>query len=224
MTMSDYISFAGVLIAAITAIGAIVSTRNTRKQVGEASRTAKEAERKSQELAEETARLQALDWTTQYFEGVRAWASTATDTISELIHLAHVENDSERRNHWNSVRARLSALIDQGRWHFPNERENEIGLHKPPAYRGSRQNILDWLVWAYDAYPQPPGHFRTGNGDTLNSNSYDRAVKCQREFVSEIQRVLDPRERESRVAETLEKFRIANSMRDPSDAERKPAG
>jgi hypothetical protein len=224
MTPSDYIALAGLLIAAATAIGTIISGRKTRKEAEAAGRAAQDAQQTSHRMAEETARIQALDWTSQHFRDVRAWGTEVTNAISDLIHLSHIEDAGIRHDRWNSTRARISALIDRGRWHFPNEMHESLGLEKPPAYRGSRQNILDWLVWAYDAYPKPPLYFdpEQGKQDAYTAEAYGRAVSYQREFVSEIQRTLNPRERHARVSEILERFRIADSMRDPSDAERRP--
>ena len=43
--------------------------------------------------------------------------------------------------------ATLSALIERGRFFFPNiDRGNGFGEEKPPAYRGYRNLALDFLV------------------------------------------------------------------------------
>lgn len=47
--------------------------------------------------------------------------------------------------------ARLSALIEQGRFFFPNiDRDDGFGDDKPPAYRGYRNLALDFLVAYYN--------------------------------------------------------------------------
>src|SRR3546814_5379018 len=48
------------------------------------------------------------------------------------------------------ILARLSALLDSGRWYFPNRHAEQIGSHKPAAYRGLRQPVLDAIFAAYD--------------------------------------------------------------------------
>lgn len=44
--------------------------------------------------------------------------------------------------------ARLSALIDLGRFYFPNI-STERGQYKPYAFQGIRDVIIDLLVWSY---------------------------------------------------------------------------
>ncbi len=227
MTTSDYIAIAGATISGLAAIAAIASGAKARSDAQKANRSAAAAQAEANRMATEAARLQALDWTSQYFSDVRIWGSEATDAISDLIHLALIRDDTTRQEKWFATRAKISALIDRGRWHFPNERAETFGLDKPPAYRGSRQRILDCLIWAYDIYKTPPVFFDAASDtpDSLHPDAYSDLVNIQREFVSEVQRVLNPREREKRVGELLERFGEADSMRDPSDCNRpKPKG
>ncbi len=74
----------------------------------------------------------------------------------------------------------LTSLIDIGRFYFPNNKDN-IGLDKPIAYRGHRSQVLDLLVYAYEiGHSEQPIHFQ------------DHLVVLQREFTSEIFKVLKP--------------------------------
>ncbi|MEM7481608.1 MAG: hypothetical protein AAF481_10580 [Acidobacteriota bacterium] len=55
------------------------------------------------------------------------------------------------------LRARLSALIEQGRFFFPNiDKGDGHGDDKPPAYRGYRNLGLDFLVASYNLLQQVP--------------------------------------------------------------------
>lgn len=97
-----------------------------------------------------------------------------------------------------SCRHRLSALIDRGRFFVPNYTPDEIGLHKPPAFRGVRHAALDYLVAAErvlsDAEPEYVEQFGSIRG-TL--------VVIKREFVSEIQEILDPRSQNKAIADLI---------------------
>ncbi len=216
---SDYISIAAVFVSGLAAIAAIVSGQRARKDAERANKSALDAQGEANRVATEATRLQALEWTSQYFSDVRAWGDECSNAISEAIHLSHIRDDKRREESWNSVRSRLSALVDRGRWYFPNRFEAEYGIEKPPAYRGLRQRILDYVVAAYDAYPIPPAFYdpSSNSNDVVTQDAYGRLVFCQRGFVSEIQDALNPRHREKQVEEILEQFGATENMRIPSD-------
>lgn len=75
----------------------------------------------------------------------------------------------------------LSALIDLGRFYFPNNTDN-IGKNKPEAYRGHRSNVIDLLVYAYEI----------GHAEQIDRFQEHLRVLQQR-FTSEIFKVLKPR-------------------------------
>lgn len=82
---------------------------------------------------------------------------------------------------------RLSALVDQGRMFFENEKFGEYGLSKLPAYRGLRPKVLDPLVATYlaiNALDFP---------DSLPDESRNRRlIGWRRYFVSVLQKELNP--------------------------------
>lgn len=156
--------------------------------------------------------MHALDWTDQFFTGVREWSKEVVDCISLCIHLPEVEGDEERQQSWNRTRTALAALCDRGRWFFPNKFEDQYGTQREPAYRGLRRRILDHVVAAYDAIKTCPSH-----GDR---SAHPLLVASQRGFVSEVQTVLNPRHREDQIAAVLARFGIADRMRDAGDDEK----
>lgn len=49
--------------------------------------------------------------------------------------------------------AKLSSLIESGRFYFPNiDRKDGFGKQKPIAYQGYRNVILDFLVYEYQLF------------------------------------------------------------------------
>lgn len=78
--------------------------------------------------------------------------------------------------------AQLSALIEQGRFFFPNiDRGDAFGNEKPPAYRGYRNLALDMLVASYNVLEKVP----TGKGKT-------QAERLQRHFTSIVYEIVRP--------------------------------
>ena len=86
--------------------------------------------------------------------------------------------------------ARLSMLIEKGRFFFPNvDKKDGHGKNKPTAYRGHRQVILDFLVFSYDIFNRDDaekyfGHvlrlqklFTSKIFDILTPKSYVKSVK-----------------------------------------------
>ena len=102
------------------------------------------------------------------------------------------------------VMYKLSSAIDRGRWFFPNQWNDEIGLHKEPAYRGLRQPILDHLVAAYDLVKNMKA--------ATDGASVSDLVHYQRCFVSEVQQVLNPRRRNEEVERVNKQFTISEKL------------
>jgi hypothetical protein len=78
--------------------------------------------------------------------------------------------------------AQLSALIEQGRFYFPNIKLNIKGSQKPTAYQGNRNVILEFLIFSYDI-------IKSENAKTYTDHLY----RLQREFTSRIFDIIQPR-------------------------------
>jgi hypothetical protein len=89
------------------------------------------------------------------------------------------------------ILVRLSSLIDRGRWFFPNELQEGIGLDKPEAYQGYRHSVLDSLVRAYRQVGKLDWRQQSSNRQLRQP-----LEEARRAFVSEVQGVLNPRERD----------------------------
>lgn len=138
---------------------------------------------KNRELEESRHKLEVAAWRHSHAESIRTWADNVCLTISEARHMLPLGegNPSDRV----AILARLSSLIDTGRWYFPNTHVDTVGIEKEPAYRGYRQPVLDCVVEAYRTLE--------ANGDVEWKSA--RLLSCQRYFVSDIQKAINPAQR-----------------------------
>lgn len=127
-----------------------------------------------------------------YHEGIRNWADECTMSLHRALALCEMDPprtmDPPFRIRQLQAMAELRGLIDRGRWLLPNERAEEVGGHKPAAFRGYRHPALDSLVRGYQIVAEldyiAPGANRPKN---------EAMVRQIRDFVSDIQEVLETR-------------------------------
>ena len=102
----------------------------------------------------------------------------------------------------------LSALIEQGRFFFPNVPSNQNhGADKPLAYRGYRNLVLEMLVAIYQEY-------RSGSDDREINEKYRKS------FTSAVFSIVDPVSRISELSQiTAKKLNAGQSIRDYVNAE-----
>lgn len=195
--VGDIATWLATAVAIISAIAAARSSKSADRYQEEAAQHSK----RSAELLEKEHQLKLREWTDQYFSSVRAWAEQVCYAISEATHV--IEHPELNGEHKRPILIRLSSLIDTGRWYFPNQWTDDYGTHKEPAYRGIRQAVLDCVVEAYDLLRE--------SGSTENLKA--ELVAVQREFVSYIQDVLDPRKREQEIKKIIIEFEISERLR-----------
>ena len=135
-----------------------------------------------------------FDLRQSFFRQMEEWAAEVVSTMSEASFACELDPAQMPQHAFfnlrHELRWRLSALIDRGRWYFPNLKEEEQGADKPPAYRGYRQQALTCIVDVLSVvtaldYRSPAS----------NHGARSRSVLAKRDFTSEIQLVLDPRGR-----------------------------
>ncbi len=101
--------------------------------------------------------------------------------------------------------ARLSALIERGRFYFPNVNKNDgFGVQKPEAYQGYRLVPLDYLVYSYNLHSEP---------DFRKNLVY--AERLMRGFTSEVYKVARPRDLLSQIRRLT--FNVAHVDRSIED-------
>lgn len=152
-------------------------------------------------FSRKTLRLSALSARMQYFAELRVWARDVGDILSEAIHLIEIDKETMPRKNFHetqhAIKIKLSALIDQGRWFFPNIISDSHGKDKEAAFRGHRHKVLDALVFTYRLVK------RINLNDSFNADKVkEELVTQKRIFVSEIQMTLDPK----KLSEEFEKI------------------
>ena len=184
----EYVSAAATALSALIAFfSAWDARRSARRQVEETERQQEETRRQAQIAVEQLI--------SSHGKGVREWADDVIETIGRSITLCYcIDNgllEQEFIRERSNVMQRLSALIDRGRLLFPNLDHDQYGMHKPAAFRGIRQAVLDHVADAHDA---------TADTQFDDPQLYLRnLIEARREFVSEIQQNLDPRAQQQRL-------------------------
>jgi hypothetical protein len=85
----------------------------------------------------------------EYVDKLLAWHGAVVDVLMRLEAIG--DGDEDKRE----LLARLSSLIEQGRFYFPNLVRGDFGQDKPPAYRGHRNIALDFLVALHRTHKRP---------------------------------------------------------------------
>ena len=140
--------------------------------------------------------VQVLTFLQKTYTDIRAWADQVVEAMSEATLLCDLDPqkttspDFFARRH--QLRVKLSTLIDRGRWFFPNTHHEQVGIHNHTAYRGIRPAAMDAVVAVFDLVGSLDYKLQAPN---VSRRSL--IVDHKRQFVSEIQNVLDPRERET---------------------------
>jgi hypothetical protein len=157
--------------------------------------------RQNAELLKKQHLLDQRAWTDAHFQSVREWAQQVSFTLAAAIHLSDAPADETKKV---EILTKLSALIDTGRWYFPNLWSDKHGVDKEPAYRGIRQPILDCVVAAYD-------DLKDGG---ISGERRRNLTACQRHFVSQVQTVLDPRRRDREINKIIGEWEQSEKLRE----------
>jgi hypothetical protein len=141
---------------------------------------------RANEFEEAEERRSSFNAVAEWRRDLREWASEAIDVLTEATYLRDdIDGKAEEvESVAFACRHRLSALIDRGRLYLPNIRADEYGQNKPYAYRGYRHSGLDPLVAAERV-------LSTGDLGRFIDRKH-ALVAMKREFVSSVQRILDP--------------------------------
>ena len=145
--------------------------------------------------------LQAIALHRQFHGEMQKWADAVVMTMTEAIFLCDLDPtkmpSSSLFNQWLATRQKLSGLIDQGRWFLPNEQSKQP-KREELAYRGIRQPALNLVLDVYHLLKdfnyksQPP-----------NRELRDKLTNTKRAFVSEMQAILNPKERQKELTDLL---------------------
>ncbi|MCS6473702.1 hypothetical protein NX871_27720 [Burkholderia thailandensis] len=175
--------FVSAIAACISAVSALVAVWNFRRE-------------------QLNQRIAAAKWKKEYFSDLLKWSDEAMLLLSESLHLCDLDPKRMEDNRFfevqHTLRVKLSAQIDRGRWFFPNYAVEQHGTHKSTAFRGYRPEVLDGLVHAYRAVSSI-----NYVEQSKNRQHRPEIEAAKRLFTSEIQRVLDPRSRDEEFKKLL---------------------
>lgn len=152
--------------------------------------------RRAEVIAAAQRRHSAFSTAAEWRRDLTAWANEAVEVLSEATYACEEAADpaasSERVF---TCRHRMSSLIDRGRFFLPNIHRDEYGTDKPYAYRGFRHSALDPLAAAE--------HVLSIGETGRFADRRHALVAMKREFVSSIQRILDPEHYNQQVARMI---------------------
>jgi hypothetical protein len=127
-----------------------------------------------------------------YISEVLAWYAEAIAVLVRLKESIALPTSAERAPDL----ARLSALIERGRFFFPNiDSEGDVGKEKPTAYRGFRNLVLDFLVASYQLHKM----------DTRNEH-VNQAEQLVRHFTSSVFEIVRPKERLDQIRAMTDRY------------------
>lgn len=113
-----------------------------------------------------------------YYCEILQWFSDCTETLIKLRHLplqGHVESTRQK----DELLCHLSALIETGRFYFPNIKSANRNSMKPAAYKGIRHDVLNKLVRSYELFK-------------ASIPNIEATEQLRREFTSLIFEILSP--------------------------------
>ncbi|MFM2088115.1 MAG: hypothetical protein RLZZ237_2984 [Pseudomonadota bacterium] len=177
-------TFISAVSALIAAFATLIAVRNLRRE-------------------QLNQKISSAKWKKEYFSDLMKWSDEAMLQLSEAMHLCELDPKRMEGSKFfdlrHSLRIRLSAQIDRGRWFFPNYAIADYGQDKPEGFRGFRHEVLDGLVFVYK---------ELCNLDEANvSNNQERRKiikQAKRLFTGEVQKILDPRSRDEEFQKLLE--------------------
>jgi len=132
----------------------------------------------------------------EYTKQIMEWYA---ETIEILLKLEHKACNKTLRT---EVLAKLSALIERGRFFFPNiDKQDRYGSEKPTAYQGYRNLALDFLVASYNLYNKKD-----------HANFTTEAEQLRRYFTSVIFEVVRPKENLNRIKAITDRFYVKDQI------------
>lgn len=162
----DAAVWTGIAGAIVSVLGALFSFRNAARQH----------------------KLNLEQFRFQNDSAVIAWAGRVLTLMAEASEVAASKVD--RKSDWFVKRRMalmygLSARADEGRLFFINEGQKDGDHERAAAYRGYRPPVLDCVIWSYEAVR-----------DMTEKDVTTRLIEVRRQFVSEVQALVDPTRRE----------------------------
>lgn len=126
-----------------------------------------------------------------YSNQLLSWHASVVEVLISLSNASEQTEEQTKRSLLN----KLSTLIEQGRFYFPNINPDRFGTDKPPAYRGYRNVALDFLVASYNLHHKP-----------YSTQSQTQARHLQRLFTSVVFEIVRPTDRLATIRALTDKY------------------
>lgn len=132
--------------------------------------------------------------TNEYITCLLSWHERVVEVLMRFRHLGR---DKQSEAHKADLAA-LSALIEQGRFFFPNvDKGDSFGADKPPAYANYRNLALDFLVASYNL-----------SSDKSAPEEHEQLELLQRHFTSIVFELVRPKDRLDSIRVLTDRFFI----------------
>ena len=196
------------LLAVTLSLIALVRNRVSEEQRRKLEVTTLARNRVSEERRR---RLEVTTLLQEYNSSIRAWGWQVIDKLTEAVSLCDLDPQKMKQGeffeHRRQMLTDLSSLFDKGRLFFPNTDQDKVGLDKPSAFRGLRQQGLSLLNCAHELV-------KSLNYEEQEPNRPKRQkiVDVKREFTSEIQDALDIRKTADEIRRLAKEIPSANSV------------
>ncbi len=135
--------------------------------------------------------------TENYRQEILHWYTEVVSLMMQIIHYCEkgLFSLDEFKKQKIDMLSRLSALIETGRFYFPNVIKNDgFGGKKPTAYQGYRHINLEFMMHFY----------RIASHDSIDESDLTQLWALVRHFTSVIFDMIEPRKRNRRYLKYLE--------------------
>lgn len=127
----------------------------------------------------------------EYSDQLLSWHAMVVEVLLSLCSASQHGETEKRRE----LLVRLSSLIEQGRFFFPNISPDNYETKKPPAYRGYRNVALDFLVASYNLHHKP-----------FSSHADVQSKRLQRLFTSVVFEIVRPTDRLAKIRKLTDRY------------------
>lgn len=129
--------------------------------------------------------------TQSYRQEIMAWYHKVVSLMLRIIQF--IKDKDFKNEHKANLLSDFSALIEVGRFYFPNSIDDSYGNQKPSAYQGHRDIGLSILVKFYEIAQEADD----------DNEAIDKLTILERHFTSYIFDVIKPRSRNMEIGKYL---------------------
>jgi hypothetical protein len=215
MDTREQIALGAMIISLISAGISVFFALKSAKRADETLKLQKDTARRADavlELQQKMSKRTDKALELQYLFKIHDWTSDVISVMSEASSLCRLDPSKMEEKFFfkqSEIYTKLSTLIDQGRLYFPNS-EDDYGKEKEEAYQGIVHRTISLMKDALGIVERINYKEKSNNGELGKT-----IIEIKRKFVSEIQKIIAPRETAkffNELRENLFKDKIALSV------------